>query len=274
MIPSQFLSLASHVWQSTLFAAVVALEALALRRNRAQVRYSLWLAASLKFLIPFSLLVMAGSRFAPHTMPPTAPSAIPLVIKQVSQPFCGNRSTCRHATGASFVPEPDSDPARRLVAIGFVITGTAWWRRWWHVRAALLTATPAATLLRLPIGIEVRSSPQFTEPGVFGVWRPILLLPDGITGHLTPGELNAILAHELCHIRRRDNLAAAVHMAVEALFWFHPLVWWLGARLLEERERACDEEVLRMGREPAQYAEGILKICELYAASPLRCAAG
>ena len=42
------------------------------------------------------------------------------------------------------------------------------------------------------------------------------------------------------NIRRRDNLTTAIHMGVEALFWFHPLLWWLGARLMEERERACD----------------------------------
>ena len=63
-------------------------------------------------------------------------------------------------------------------------------------------------------------------------------------------------------------------MAVEAVFWFHPLAWWIGARLMEERERACDEEVLRMGSLPQIYAEGILKICELYLASPLPCVAG
>jgi uncharacterized protein (TIGR03435 family) len=63
-------------------------------------------------------------------------------------------------------------------------------------------------------------------------------------------------------------------MAVEALFWFHPLVWWLGARLVEERERACDEEVLRLGSEPQAYAESILKVCEFYLESPLVCVAG
>jgi hypothetical protein len=86
--------------------------------------------------------------------------------------------------------------------------------------------------------------------------------------------LKAIVTHELCHVRRRDNLATAFHMSVEALFWFHPLVWWLGARLMEERERACDEEVLLMGNEPQEYAEGILRICELYLASPLPCVSG
>jgi uncharacterized protein (TIGR03435 family) len=63
-------------------------------------------------------------------------------------------------------------------------------------------------------------------------------------------------------------------MLVEALFWFHPLVWWMGARLVEERERACDEEVLRLGTDPHVYAEGILKVCKFYLESPLSCAAG
>jgi bla regulator protein BlaR1 len=53
--------------------------------------------------------------------------------------------------------------------------------------------------------------------------------------------MEAMLAHELCHVRRRDNLTSAMHMVVEVVFWFHPLVWWIGVRLMEERERACDE---------------------------------
>ena len=269
MIPSQLLSLANHLWQSTLFAAFAGLLSLALLRNGAQIRYSLWLAASVKFLIPFSTLVTVDSHFA-HTMPATAPSAIPLVIKEVSRPF---------VVPVPVAARPTAQPSFQSLipllfavfwATGFVIVSVSWFRRWRQIR----TASRAATPLRLLIGIEVLASPEFIEPGVFGVRRPILLLPHGITGHLTPGELDAILAHELCHIRRHDNLAAAVHMAVEALFWFHPLVWWLGARLMAERERACDEEVLRLGNEPAVYAEGILRICELYAASPLPCAAG
>ena len=103
---------------------------------------------------------------------------------------------------------------------------------------------------------------------MFGLRRPVLLLPAGIMDRLTPPQLKAIMAHELCHIRRRYHVATAIHMGVETLFWFHPLVWWLGARLMEERERAGDEEVLLAGSEPQVYAEGILKICGLYLESP------
>ena len=122
--------------------------------------------------------------------------------------------------------------------------------------------------------VEVRSSPGLLEPGVVGFLRPILLLPEGIAERLTPRQLEAVLAHELCHVRRRDNLTSAIHMIVEAVFWFHPLVWWIGARLVDERERACDEAVLRLGSEPQVYAEGILNVCKIYVESPLRCVSG
>ena len=82
------------------------------------------------------------------------------------------------------------------------------------------------------------------------------------------------MAHERCHVVWRDNLAGVLHMVVEAIFWFHPLVWWLRVRLVDERERACDEQVLRQGHPPENYAEGILKVCEHYVKSQLTCVAG
>jgi uncharacterized protein (TIGR03435 family) len=118
------------------------------------------------------------------------------------------------------------------------------------------------------------SAPDLTEPGVFGVLRPVLLLPQSIAERLNQAQLDAILAHELCHIRRKDNLTATIHMAVQAIFWFHPLTWWIGSRLVDERERACDEEVLRLGCKPNVYAESILMVCKLYLSSPLACVSG
>jgi uncharacterized protein (TIGR03435 family) len=112
------------------------------------------------------------------------------------------------------------------------------------------------------------------EPGLFGIARPVLLWPRGISASLDNAQLEAILAHELCHLRRRDNLAAALHLFVEALFWFHPLVWWMGTRLIVERERACDEAVLILCNQPGVYAEGILKVCEFCMQAPPACMAG
>jgi uncharacterized protein (TIGR03435 family) len=112
------------------------------------------------------------------------------------------------------------------------------------------------------------------EPGVFGVLRPVLLWPEAISAHLDDAHLEAILAHEAAHVRRRDNLTSLLPMLVEALFWFHPLVWWMESQLVKERERACDEEVLLLCHHPQAYAESILKVCELCIESPLTCVSG
>jgi bla regulator protein BlaR1 len=268
MIPSQLQPFANHLWQSTLFTAAAGLLTLALRKNSSQIRCYLWLAASIKFLIPFSLLAMAGSNFGRHR----APSSFALIVEQVSDPF---------ATPIPLMPPTQPSSVRviprllgALWAIGSLTLATSWWRRWLRVRAAVHAASPLLLPVEVPLHIKIVSSPAFIEPGVFGVFKPTMLLPMGIADHLTPEQLAAVLAHEACHVRRYDNLATAIHMLVEAVFWFHPLVWWLGARLMAERESSCDEEVLRLGNQPEVYAEGILKICELYLESPLQCVAG
>jgi bla regulator protein blaR1 len=275
MIPGSLLPIANHLWQSTLFAGIAGLLTLLLRNNRAHARYCLWLAASAKFLVPCSLLVLAGSQFArPAATTPARSGAllgVPQIIEQVNEPF---------GAEVSLGPAPASHPSQSarllapiliaLWATGFAVLAFSWWLRWRRMQRVIREASPLELALRVP----VLSSASFIEPGVFGVFRPVLLLPDGIAAELAPAELQAILAHELCHIRRRDNLATALHMVVETVFWFHPLVWWLGSRLMQERELACDEDVLRSGSEPEAYAEGILKICERYMESPLKCMAG
>jgi bla regulator protein blaR1 len=112
------------------------------------------------------------------------------------------------------------------------------------------------------------------EPGILGIARPTLIWPDGISKRLDEAHLEAILTHEVRHVRRRDNPSAALHMLVETVFWFYPLVWWLGSRLVEERERACDEDVVALGSDRQVYAESILKVCEFCLGSPLPCVAG
>src|SRR5262249_53507356 len=146
--------------------------------------------------------------------------------------------------------------------------------------ARLRDGREVAVLRRLEAAAGLRASiPMVSceathEPGVFGVVAPVLVWPRGFADRLAADEIEAILAHGGCHAGRRDNLAAGVHMIVQALYWFHPLVWWIGARLLDERERACDEEVLRLGSAPEVYAEGILKACRYAIEWPPACAAG
>ena len=281
---------ANHLWQSTGFAAVAVLLALALRANYARARYWLWLAASVKFLIPFSVLAVVGSSLGRWLVPATPVSRLPFVIEQMVQPFTPLQDAALPM--AASAPAPFALLPTLLMSFwfcGLVAVLLYGWTHWRRVAAAVRASTPLKegreleALRRIewrgPPGlrsssIRLVSSAAKLEPGIFGIFRPILWLPAGIADRLADAELESILAHELCHARRRDNLTAAIHMAVEAIFWFHPLVWWLGARLTEERERACDEEVVQMGGEPQVYAESILKVCEFYLASPVACAAG
>jgi len=284
--------LGNHLWQSTLFAAAAGLLTFLLRKNHARARYWLWLAASVKFLIPFSLLVGIGSYLAwPHASP-TANGGLYVVVEAISQPFSEPAMAIpaiAQAAPAAAIPSLLHWLPALLVAVwlcGFVIVLLAWCVRWRRISAALRESAPlregreAATLRRLeriagthrPIDIVL--SRASLEPGIFGIVRPVLIWPEGISKHLEDAHLEAILAHEVWHVRRRDNLAAAIHMVVEALFWFHPLVWWLGARMVEERERACDEEVVELGSERQVYAESILKVCEFCVGSPLACVSG
>jgi bla regulator protein BlaR1 len=270
MILADLSPLANHLWQSTLSAALAWLLTLALRKNRAAVRYWIWLAASVKFLIPFSLLVSAGGHFAWRGAPAIRQPQLSVVMDEVSRPFALPGLGPRRV-GASGAPGELLETLLFGVWFcGLSIGVVAWSRWWWQIRAVRLTATP----LDLNLPIQVMSSAARLEPGVFGIRKPVLLLPEGITDRLTPAQLEAVLAHELCHVQRRDNLTGAIHMAVEAVFWFHPVVWWIGSRLVEERERACDEEVLRASNDPETYAEGILNVCKFYLESPLVCVSG
>ena len=109
------------------------------------------------------------------------------------------------------------------------------------------------------------------EPEVFGIVHPVLIWPRELGAHLTGEQIDGVLIHELAHVRRKDNLTAALHLAVEAIFWFFPPVWWLERQLVRERELACDHTAMTAGSDPKAYAEGILRTCRLYAESPLAC---
>jgi TonB family protein len=158
--------------------------------------------------------------------------------------------------------------------LGAVAVLAHWGKRARAIRAALASAEACAEPWAADAGLAVKEADTVLEPGLVGIVRPVLLVPRGIAARLTTAQLRAIVAHEQSHWRRRDNLTAALHMVVEALFWFHPLVWWIGARLIEERERACDEAVIRAGHDPRTYADGVLNVCELFVATRLACAAG
>ena len=271
MIPASLTPIANHVWQSTVFAGAAALLALAMKNYQARVRHTLWLCGSLKFLVPFTVLIAIGGNlgFLWRTSHDSAatPVMIPVMIEDVLSPVA-----IPEAPPQLVAPSRNwtSEVLSAIWACGFAVVLLKWMREWLRVRAMVRSGVPGA----IDCGVAVRSTKALIEPGVFGIFRPVLLLPDGLADRLNAREFASVLAHEMCHVHRRDNLSAAIHMLVGAIFWFHPLVWWMETKMVEERERACDEEVVRSGSEPDVYAGGILKVCEHYLESPAMCVAG
>ena len=132
---------------------------------------------------------------------------------------------------------------------------------------ARLAARVAELAAQLGIRRKVRVivSSDAAGPAVFGVWRPVLVLPGVLLDAIEGGQgLDAIVAHELIHVRRGDLLAGWLQLVTQIVWWFHPLVWWSGTRLSWERERCCDEEAVAGLRcEPAAYAQTLLDVLKV-----------
>jgi bla regulator protein BlaR1 len=269
MIPTDLSPIWNHLWQSTVCVAVAWLLTLAMGKNRAAVRYWIWLAASVKFLMPFSLLSGIGGQLGWRSAAAIRPPQFSVVMNEISRSFTISAQAPLLPAGAS---APNKLP---LILLGVWLCGALLGLIFWlHLLRQTRAIRRSATPLNFKLPIPVMSSSMRLEPSIFGICKPVLILPEGITDRLTSAQLEAVFAHELCHVRRQDNLTAAIHMVVEVIFWFHPLVWWIRRQLLAERERACDEEVIRLASDPQVYAEGILNVCKFYLESPLRCVSG
>lgn len=280
-------ALLNHLWQSTAVALLAWLLAIALRNNSARVRYAVWFIASLKFLLPFQMLTYLGARWS---LPATSSGAqFYTVIEEFTRPL--RQSPIQNA--------PALNPQSSLHAASFVwaLVGLAWFcgfavllAKWFSGWRSAMSMTKAAipiidgrafdALVRardnadIQTPIRLLKSEAGIEPGIFGIVHPVLLWPSGLSERLDDRQIEAIMAHELEHVRRRDNLTSAIHVFVEAVFWFHPLVRWISARLSEERERACDERVVEQNAQPEAYAESILKVCAFCIEPSAACVSG
>jgi beta-lactamase regulating signal transducer with metallopeptidase domain len=247
--------LLTHLWQSTLVLLGAWVLARACKRNGAAVRYWIWFVASVKFLVPLALLQQLGDRLG-RSLPEPLPVDAALV-ESASAVFVP--ATPRNLASSDTVLSQILLIGAAIWALGAALLFLRWLLQWCSVRARIAFAPEVAWDLPAP----VRITPSDLPTGVFGIFRPVVMLPREVMHSLTPAQLRAVLAHEACHIRRHDNLTAAIHHCVQILFWFYPPVWWIGANLLREREAACDEEVVDAGHEPEVYAESILSACRL-----------
>lgn len=254
-------AIADHLWQSTWFAFAAWLLALFLRKDFARVRYWIWLAASLKFLVPFALLGWIGNHFVLQLH--DRPTLLPMV-QEIAAPLSGGTILIERFGDAS------TYALIAVWALGAAAVLKRWIAEWACSRSLVRTSAPCEVIS----WVEVRCSDRLREPAVVGLFKPVLLLPKHALETLSPRQIEAVIAHETWHVRRRDNLAALLHTWVQILFWFHPMVWKIGGKLVQEREHACDEGALQDGCDPVTYAETLLCICRHSVASRHSCAAG
>lgn len=250
-----------HLYSSTLFAVAAAVAVFCLRRSSARYRFMILLLAVLRFAVPTSMLAAAGRAIA-------ATSVTPLVLGDVARVLLRFNAT----PVVTQPPSPAGFPVLVTIWLAGSIISLGLWLRHALDRVQPLRVADereahalqrAVTGMRVTGRVDLRIVTNFHAPGVRGVWRSCLILPQDLADNLEPSELEAILAHELVHLRRRDNFWAAAVRVIVSLFWLHPLLWWLERRLLIERECACDEHVLAGGAARSDYIAGILKVCRM-----------
>jgi beta-lactamase regulating signal transducer with metallopeptidase domain len=284
--------LANHLWQATLFFLFALAVSLSLKRAPARVRYSLWLVALTKFILPCaafaSLINYAGLdlpflfasengretgaavAIAPFLSPVTSPSVLPAAVG-TAKPGLATPALTYAATAQN---QGDWYSVLILIWIVGCLLLVGLWLRKTGLLSAMIRSGEIVRSGREFESLErVRSwlglrrqvtliiSPRIAEPGVWRVLRPTVVLPAGISDRLSDSELETILMHELIHVERWDNLIGFIQRAACCLLWFHPLVWLLDRQLLAEREQSCDDAVIRMGGDSDVYASGIKKIC-------------
>jgi beta-lactamase regulating signal transducer with metallopeptidase domain len=128
---------------------------------------------------------------------------------------------------------------------------------------------------RMDINCSVRlvESSKVSIPSVIGFLKPVILVPVGVLSQIPADQLEAILVHELAHILRKDYLINLLQVAVEAIFFFHPVVWWLSGRIRAEREFICDDLSLAYCQNPLTYIKALTSIQELSQRPPVFAAA-
>ena len=282
-------------WQASVIAALYKLVDFGLSHSTSHVRYLLSLTALLAMFAaatdtlfyeehriqsePATTLVMNDTFVAPYlhlnstdtTTDTVATSAAPASLKSRLQ-----------RKVAAILPAPalllkilDALWLAGVFALTLRTIG-GWWLIQ-RLRNSALQPVPAELAARfarlarrvgLKRPVDLRLSKSINGPLALGMVRSLVLLPVAALTALTPDQLEAVLAHELAHIRRADYLWNILQTVVETLFFFHPAVWWIGANLRRQRELCCDDLAIASCADPVIYATALLLLEEQRAQRP------
>ena len=286
-------ALLHFVWQGALVAALAAAALALLRRSAADVRYTV---AAIALAVMGTLpMVTAVQTYNAASVEPRAVA----VDSQVALEVATSRSPAAFAPAEMSDAEGASDPTSlwstiaglrnvepwipALVVSWFVgvavltlrlFTGWIWVQRMKSHGASIagreLQLAVARLSKRLHIYRPVRllESARVDVPTVIGWLKPVILLPVSALAGLSQAQVEAILAHELAHIRRHDYLVNLLQALLETLLFYHPAVWWLSGRIRAERENCCDDLAVSLCGDPVAYARALADLEELRGSSP------
>jgi beta-lactamase regulating signal transducer with metallopeptidase domain/HEAT repeat protein len=279
-------ALIHSLWQGALIAVVLGLVLAALRRAPAAWRH--WACLLALIALPTLPLLTSASTQSALRAATSAPT-VEVAAREREGPSVGPKTRSEEAVLRMRGDALNTDNAPRarfdvqpllpwLVSAWLlgvlllslrVLGGYARARRLVHFDTAPVSREIAALAGRVAERLNVRAAVRVLEsaaaqvPMVVGVLRPVVLMPGTLLTGLTLPQIEAILAHELAHVRRYDYAINLLQTVVETLFFYHPATWWLSRRLRDEREQACDELAVSVcGGDPVFYSRVLLTVEE------------
>jgi TonB family protein len=140
-----------------------------------------------------------------------------------------------------------------MARLGLLATG------FWRLRRYRRNSIPLDPAPAWAVEADLRLSSEIASPVTFGLWKPVVLLPANFP-EFDRGLQDAILCHEILHVRRRDWLAMLAEELVRAGLWFHPAIWWLLGEVQLAREQTVDRAVIDMTKSREQYVDALLTV--------------
>lgn len=258
------------LWQGALVAGLLAFSLRAARHGSARLRYGMSCVA---------LLAMVAWPVATLTLTSDSPASMDSMERGTPGsgllPGASFTASGGSAGGGTWLPWITVVWLCGVVALGGRLA-SGWWRA---SRLRLVDARPLGgpwverlAVLQERLGVdgvvELLESGRVRVPMVLGWLRPAILLPVGFCTGLPVSQVEAILAHELAHLVRRDYLVNLVQRAVETLLFYHPAVWWVSERIRIEREYCCDDLAAQAIGDRAELAGALVALAEQQAGFP------
>ena len=265
-------ALLHFIWQGIAGGIVLAIALLLLRKSSASSRY----VASCLVLAVLALSPVITGWIAYQASP--VPSAVPSVTAGVES---GEAAVVAAASESAASSPPVNFEAWVLPLWAAGVIAFALRLAWASGHASSLRRQGVAadesiqSLVQslaeragIRRAIRVLMSTLAEVPSVVGWIRPVVLLPAAVVVGLTPQQLEALIAHELAHVRRHDYFVNILQMVVETLLFYHPVVWWVSSRIRYERELCCDDLAVRSCGDVMSYARALAQLERLRAAGP------